>query len=155
MKPSVAKSIISDLKARGYVQVGDVIYPPAQAAAMNIVPEKPKRKRGPVKIFSEDVDVFTRLVDLKLKVVIRMEYRFNLERKWRFDYAIPDHMIAVEVEGGVWTGGRHTRGAGFVADMEKYNSAAALGWTLIRRTPDQLLTEETLGLIRAIIDQKI
>lgn len=155
MKPSVSKSIIKDLKDRGYIEHNGIMYPPAQAAALNIqTPVKPKHKRGPTKIFSDAVDTFTMLITQNLQITIRKEYRFNLERKWRFDYAIPDHMIAIEVEGGAFTGGRHTRGAGFVADMEKYNSAASLGWTLIRRTPDQLLTEKTIQLIQAVIDQK-
>jgi hypothetical protein len=66
------------------------------------------------------------------------EYRFHTTRKWRFDYAWPDKKIAIEVEGGVWTGGRHTRGAGFVADCEKYNTAAAMGWLVFRFTPQQM-----------------
>jgi hypothetical protein len=66
------------------------------------------------------------------------EFRFHPVRRWRFDYAWPAHKLALEVEGGVWTGGRHTRGAGFVKDMEKYNEAAAAGWRLIRCVPDDL-----------------
>lgn len=60
------------------------------------------------------------------------EYKFHSVREWRFDFAFPDRRIAVECEGGVWTGGRHTRGSGFVADAEKYNAAAALGWFVFR-----------------------
>ena len=66
------------------------------------------------------------------------EYRFAPPRKWRFDYAWTGQMVALEVEGGVWTQGRHTRGAGFLGDMEKYNRAAVLGWRIVRCTPDQL-----------------
>lgn len=155
MKRSISKSIIQDLKDRGYIEHNGTFYPPDQAAALNIVPQvKSKRKRSEPKIFADTVDTFTMLITKQLNVRIVMEYRFNLERKWRFDYAIPEHMIAIEVEGGVWTGGRHTRGAGFIGDMEKYNSAASLGWTLVRRTPDKLLTEETIRLIKVIIDQK-
>lgn len=66
------------------------------------------------------------------------EYQFHPGRRWRFDYAFPLHMVAVEIEGGAWTNGRHTRGKGFVADLEKYNAAALLGWQLLRYTPDQI-----------------
>ena len=65
------------------------------------------------------------------------EYRFHDVRKWRFDYAILDKniKIAIEVEGAIWTNGRHTRGSGFIKDMEKYNTATALGWKIIRIQP--------------------
>lgn len=64
------------------------------------------------------------------------EYKFHPKRKWKFDYAILEHKIAIEIEGSVWTNGRHTRGSGFVKDMEKYNTATAMGWKLIRIVPN-------------------
>jgi very-short-patch-repair endonuclease len=44
----------------------------------------------------------------------------------------------VELEGGVWTGGGHTRGKIFNANCDKYNAAAALGWVVLRFTTDHL-----------------
>lgn len=76
------------------------------------------------------------------------EYRFHPSRKWRFDYAWPDKLVALEVEGGVWSGGRHTRGAGFLKDMEKYNEAAGLGWAVVRCTPSSLWHLATLNVLR-------
>jgi hypothetical protein len=49
------------------------------------------------------------------------EYRFAPPRRWRTDYAWPLAKLALEVEGGVWTNGRHTRGTGFLKDIAKYN----------------------------------
>lgn len=66
------------------------------------------------------------------------EYQFHPVRKWRFDYAWPLRQFYVEIEGGVWTQGRHTRGKGFMGDMAKYNAATLLGWRGLRYTPDQL-----------------
>lgn len=66
------------------------------------------------------------------------EHRFSPPRRWRFDYAWPAQKIALEQEGGVWVRGRHTRGKGYVSDLEKYNAAAVAGWTVIRCTPDQV-----------------
>lgn len=60
------------------------------------------------------------------------EHRFIETRRWRFDFAHPTTMTAIEIEGGAWSGGRHTRGAGFIGDAEKYNTAAELGWTVFR-----------------------
>lgn len=76
------------------------------------------------------------------------EHRFHPTRKWRFDYAWEDHRVALEVEGGVWVGGRHTSGAGFVKDMEKYNEAACLGWRIIRCQPRELCTSKTVDNIK-------
>jgi hypothetical protein len=66
------------------------------------------------------------------------ELKFHPERKWRFDYAFPDRMIAIEIEGGAFTKGRHTRGPGFIKDMEKYNAAVVLGWKLLRYIPSNV-----------------
>lgn len=68
------------------------------------------------------------------------EYRFHPTRKWRFDFAwiLGDHRIALEIEGGVFIRGRHTQGAGYAKDAEKYNQAALLGWRIYRVTTKQL-----------------
>ena len=63
------------------------------------------------------------------------EFLFHRKRKWRFDLAWPKLLIAVEVEGGVWTGGRHVRGQGYEGDCEKYNEAQLAGWMVLRFTP--------------------
>ena len=66
------------------------------------------------------------------------EWPFHPERKWRFDYARPDLKIAIEVDGGVFTGGRHSGGVGQVKDMEKCNNACSLGWLVYHITPDDM-----------------
>ena len=63
------------------------------------------------------------------------EYRFSPPRKWRFDFANPQRQIAIEIEGGVYTRGRHTRPTGFLRDIEKYNCATLQGWRVLRCTP--------------------
>jgi very-short-patch-repair endonuclease len=80
------------------------------------------------------------------------EYRFEPSRKWRADYCWPERGIILEVEGGIWTGGRHTRGAGFLKDAEKYNHAATLGYRVVRVTPQQLCAEETLEMLKKLFD---
>lgn len=91
-------------------------------------------------------DMFTLLLKKELGVDAVAEHRF-CERKWRFDYAIPEAKIAIEIEGGVWIGGRHVRPRGFLNDMEKYNRAAVLGWRVIRVTPIDLYTKNTLSIL--------
>lgn len=65
------------------------------------------------------------------------EYRF-CARRWRFDFAWPEKKIAVEIEGGTWSRGRHVRGKGYEADLEKYNAAAEQGWRVFRYTTKQV-----------------
>lgn len=65
------------------------------------------------------------------------EYRF-CERRWRFDFAWPDKKVALEIEGGTWSRSRHTTGAGYRNDCYKYNTAATLGWCVIRATTDMV-----------------
>lgn len=96
-------------------------------------------------------DVFTTICRTDLKVECVKEYKFHPTRRWRFDYAIPDHKIALEVEGGVWTGGRHTSPKGFLGDIEKYNTATLMGWRVFRTTPDELYKLSTINLIKAAI----
>lgn len=96
-------------------------------------------------------DVFTTICRTDLKVECVKEYKFHPTRRWRFDYAIPEHKIALEVEGGVWTGGRHTSPKGFLNDIEKYNTATLMGWRVFRTTPDDLYKSATINLVKCAI----
>ena len=98
-------------------------------------------------------DMFTRLCREHLGMECVRELTFCPGRRWRFDYALPAYLIALEVEGGVWRRGRHTRPEGFLKDIEKYNTAAVMGWRVLRCTPDTLLTVATLDMLRAAINE--
>ena len=60
------------------------------------------------------------------------QFAVSIGRRWRFDFAWPDRMLAVEIDGGAFSGGRHTRGAGFSEDCRKLNAATLLGWRVLR-----------------------
>ena len=74
-------------------------------------------------------------------------------RRWRFDFAWPDLRLAVEVDGGIWIpgGGRHNRGAGYEADVEKLNVAVILGWRVLRFTPRHLANGSAITAIRLCV----
>lgn len=111
-----------------------------------------KKKKSPKTANSQNLrDLFTTICKTDLHIEVVKEYKFHPVRKWRFDYAIVDHKIALEVEGGVWTGGRHTSPKGFLGDIEKYNSATLMGWRVFRVTPDDLYKTATLNLIKTAI----
>lgn len=111
---------------------------------------KPKRTTRP-----DSAGPFRALCKLRGLPMPETEHRFAApDRQWRFDFAWADERVALEVEGGVWTKGRHTRGSGFVADIEKYNAATLRGWRVFRCTPKQLLSDATIGLIAAALGEQ-
>jgi very-short-patch-repair endonuclease len=67
------------------------------------------------------------------------EYYFHPTRRFRFDFAFLEPKIAVEIEGGIWKGGRHSRGSGFENDCWKYNSAIKEGWRVLRYSTGMVL----------------
>jgi hypothetical protein len=76
------------------------------------------------------------------------EFYFAKPRRWRFDFAWPGRKLALEIEGGIWTQGRHTRGAGALADLEKYSEAAILGWRIIYTTPREVESGMVMDRVR-------
>lgn len=80
------------------------------------------------------------------------EYRFHPIRRWRMDYAWPAQKVAVEIQGGTWQGGRHSRGPGYEADCEKQNTALAMGWQLLRYTPGMLKTADVAAQVRGLLE---
>lgn len=107
-----------------------------------------------------------------------LEYKFHPSRRFRFDIAYPEYMVAIEVEGGSWgkpvvchncgtvvkerkrnggmipvfSGGRHNRPGGFSKDVEKYNEAAILGWILLRFTPNEIKNGKAIEYIRRVLE---
>jgi very-short-patch-repair endonuclease len=79
------------------------------------------------------------------------EYSFHPTRRWRFDFAWPFVKLAVEIEGGVYAQGRHTRGAGFEADCVKYAEAVLLGWRVLRFTTRQVESGMAIEYVEQIL----
>lgn len=72
-------------------------------------------------------------------------------KDWRADFHIVGMMILVEVEGGAWTGGRHTTGVGFNADLAKYDAAMRLGYTVYRCSPEMVKKGHAIETIKRLI----
>lgn len=85
------------------------------------------------------------------------EHIFDPHRKWRFDFAFLDTdkgiKLAVEIEGGIWTNGAHTRGKHFESDAEKYNSAALMGWVVLRYSTEMVYRGDAINDVLKIIRQ--
>lgn len=81
------------------------------------------------------------------------EHRFYPARMWRFDFANVDLKIAVEVEGGIWVQGSHSRGKRFAADCEKYAKALILGWRVLRVVPKHVENGMALAWIQRLLER--
>ncbi|HGH3632662.1 TPA: DUF559 domain-containing protein [Acinetobacter baumannii] len=88
------------------------------------------------------------------KISFEQEYKFHPTRKWRADFLITGTKILIEVEGGIWSGGRHTRGKGYIGDMEKYNSAAMMGFTVLRFSTEQVKAGVAIKQIEQLVGEK-
>ena len=69
-------------------------------------------------------------------IVYEREQMLIPNRRFRFDFVLPQSCVVVECEGGTWSGGRHTSGVGFRNDCVKYNLAAEHGFVVLRYTSD-------------------
>lgn len=85
------------------------------------------------------------------KIEYDLEFKFHPQRRWRADFRITGYPVLVEVEGGTWSNGRHSRGSGFAKDCEKYNAAAKLGYFVIKGTTDQVRSGKLLQDIKEMI----
>lgn len=77
------------------------------------------------------------------------EYPWGEEvgRKWACDYLFEAHVI-VEVVGGVWVRGHHSRGQSQIDDMERRNEAQLLGYVVLEFTPQQVEDGSAFAVIR-------
>jgi hypothetical protein len=81
------------------------------------------------------------------------EFRFHPIRKWRFDFCWPDQRLALEIQGGVFCNGRHSRGAAMIKEWEKLNTAAGMGYRLLYCQPSDCTKIETINAIKAALNQ--
>lgn len=82
------------------------------------------------------------------------EFKFHPKRRWRFDMAYPDIKLAIEIEGGIWINGRHSRGKGFENDCIKYQEAMLLGWDIYRTTYGMITSGMAIDTIIKLIELK-
>ena len=118
-----------------------------RVASINAKADKLPRRAGPSKLEAR----FSLLWRAVSGPALESEYRFHPVRKWRADFAHHASRTLIEIEGGIWGGGRHNTGAGMSADMEKYLEAALCGWRVIRLCDKQLSLEtiqRVLGYVR-------
>jgi very-short-patch-repair endonuclease len=82
---------------------------------------------------------------------VRLEHRFHPTRRWRFDVALVDVQVAVEIDGGGWVNGAHHRAAGRERDNAKDAAAMALGWRVVRVSWEHVKDGQALETTRAVV----
>lgn len=81
------------------------------------------------------------------------EVRFHPVRRFRFDLAWPERKLAVEIDGAIWTQGRHARGKGIESDAVKYSEAAIAGWRVMRVTTGMVADGSALSLVERALKE--
>lgn len=79
------------------------------------------------------------------------EFEFCPDRKWRFDWCWIANGVALEIQGGLFTKGRHTRGAALVNEYEKINEAQIMGYKVLLVTPQQVESGEAFELVKRAV----
>lgn len=95
----------------------------------------------------------------ELGVFTLAEVRVCQHRKFLFDLAEKRSIenkkrpvLAFEIDGGIWTGGRHVTGAGRQRDMEKDAEANIAGYLVWHFTPQMVMTGKAKDYIRRWLD---
>lgn len=72
-------------------------------------------------------------------------------RRFKADFFWPQYGLVVEIDGGTWNGGRHTRGAGFESDCEKQAIAVANGYQYLRFAGKHVRNGDALDFLEVVI----
>lgn len=120
-----------------------LLPPHLRALAKTPAPRKPKATKIPDSRWEQE----------GLPIPVR-EFKFHPVRKWRIDFCWPEIKLALECEGGVWSGGRHTRGSGFLKDIAKYNEITLAGFRLLRCTPQMIKSGDIFEVLRRAINER-
>ncbi len=83
-----------------------------------------------------------------LKIPYEREVKLIEGRRFRFDFVFRAQKLAVEVNGGEWVQGRHSRSGGMRSDAEKIALASALGWRVIPVAGSMVESGEAVALIQ-------
>ena len=88
-------------------------------------------------------------------IVMVREHKFHPARRWRFDFAIPALLVAVEIEGGTRQGLGHSTHSGITRDCEKGNAAVLLGWRVLRGTSEQVKNLKLIDTLKELLQMSL
>jgi very-short-patch-repair endonuclease len=72
-------------------------------------------------------------------------------RKWRYDFLIKDRAVVIEVNGAIWTQGRHSRGAGLESDYLKINAIVKAGYRPLQYSTQQVVDGTAINEILEVL----
>jgi very-short-patch-repair endonuclease len=84
-------------------------------------------------------------------IEIVREYRFDAKRRYRLDIAVPERKVGLEIEGGLFSKGAHSRPVGIIRDMAKGNLLVFLGWKVLRYTPLQVRQGDAIAGLKQLL----
>ena len=79
------------------------------------------------------------------------EYKFHPVRRWRADLCWIPQKLILEVQGGIFIQGRHSRGAAMLKEWEKLNTACGMGYRFLFCQPKDLMGAETVEQIKTAL----
>ena len=79
------------------------------------------------------------------------EYQAIPGRKFRFDFAFLRERLLVEINGGTFNGGAHSRGVGLNRDYEKGNLAVVNNWRVLSFDTKQVKSGAALEVVEKLI----
>ena len=83
------------------------------------------------------------------------EYRFaRPDRLWRSDVAWPRVRVALEIQGGNWTHGRHCRPSAMQSEYDKQNGYASRSWLCFYSDWAQMKKPELADMIVGTIQRR-
>jgi hypothetical protein len=83
------------------------------------------------------------------------QYAFHPKRKWRYDYAWPNHRLLIDIDGGTYSSGAHARGGGIENDREKDAAAVVAGWRVLRVTAKQVKAQRAVAWVEEILAREV
>lgn len=140
---------MSEIQLKAYL--GKDYRPPSKPKLKKAVPRAKGQPSIPKPPSKGEAKLATQL--RAYNILFETEYGFCPHRKWRADFRLTGTKILVEVEGGIYTGGRHTRGAGYEKDCEKYNWATAHGWQVHRFSTQKVQKGEAINAILELLSE--
>lgn len=96
----------------------------------------------------------------------RVQYRFHPARDYRADFAWPQAMLMVEIDGGTrgrvnpktgeweFKPGAHTTGDGYHRDRVRDAEAALAGWLVLRLDANMVTSGDGLSYVERILKQR-